>query len=162
MDFMENMKNVVADTAQTVAKKTGELIESSKIKYAIFDLKTDIKKLFSQIGETYYKNQKNGVQEEETLQELCDLIEAKYAKIETLTAKLEDVKNEAKCPTCGRICDAELNYCPFCGAEMAVKVEPDVVVAEVKTDADAAGADTTIVDVEIKTETEEKNSGAEE
>lgn len=130
MEFMENVKNVVTDTAQTVVKKTGELLEASKIKYSIFDLKSDIKKLYAQIGEMYYQNKKSGEQDENSMQELCDLIDAKYAQIDALNAKLEDVKNQAKCPACGRICDAELNYCPFCGAEMTVNVTPDVVVAE--------------------------------
>ena len=38
MDFLENVKSVVSDTAQTVIKKSGEFIETSKVQDAVFDL----------------------------------------------------------------------------------------------------------------------------
>ena len=34
MDFLENVKSVVSDGARAVAKKSGELVEASKIQYA--------------------------------------------------------------------------------------------------------------------------------
>ena len=48
MDFWTNCKKIFMDTAQTVAKKTEEVVETSKTKYSIYDAKNDIQR-FTQI-----------------------------------------------------------------------------------------------------------------
>ena len=54
MDFLENVMSAVGSAAQTVVKKSGEVVEYSKLKYSMFDLSNSIKNLYSQIGEAVY------------------------------------------------------------------------------------------------------------
>ncbi len=124
MDFLENVKKVVTETAQTVAKKSGEVIESSKIQYAIFDLKNDIKKLYDELGRLTYFAVKHNEDNADEIQLKCDIIEEKLARIEALKNRTGEVT--AKCPTCGRKSDADGKYCPTCGADMTVDVEIDI------------------------------------
>ena len=37
MDFLENVMSAVGSAAQTVVKKSGEVVEYSKLKYSMFD-----------------------------------------------------------------------------------------------------------------------------
>ena len=50
MDFLENVMSAVGSAAQTVVKKSGEVVEYSKLKYSMFDLSNSIKNLYSQIA----------------------------------------------------------------------------------------------------------------
>ena len=43
MDFLENVMSAVGSAAQTVVKKSGEVVEYSKLKYSMFDLSNSIK-----------------------------------------------------------------------------------------------------------------------
>ncbi len=89
MDFLENVKAVAKNTAQVVAQKTGELADATKTQYMIFELKGDVKKLYSEIGRlTYLAIEK----EEDHTQDIrlkCDIVAAKLAKIEVLKNKEE-------------------------------------------------------------------------
>ena len=42
--FLENVMSAVGSAAQTVVKKSGEVVEYSKLKYSMFDLSNSIKK----------------------------------------------------------------------------------------------------------------------
>lgn len=126
MDFFENVKSVVSDTAQTVIKKSGELVEASKVQYAVFDLKNDVKKLYTELGKLTYLAVKQEEDNSDEIQLKCDILCEKLAKIEAL--KNNGTISEFKCPACGRKSDTAGSYCPSCGASMTV--DADVEIAE--------------------------------
>ena len=49
MNFFENLKKAAGKGFNAVAKKTGEIVEDSKTKYSIFDLKNEIEKVREQV-----------------------------------------------------------------------------------------------------------------
>ena len=130
MDFMGQVEKTVAHAK----KKANELKEISKIKYGVYDLGQDVKKLYAEIGKKVYENLRNDSTLPEDIKMKCDILEAKLAKIESLRAKESYVKNNPEgiyCPSCGRFCDLGVNFCPSCGTELAETVE-----AEVNTEAE--------------------------
>ncbi len=127
MDFLESVKNVVADTAQKVAKKSGEIVEASKVKYTIFELKGDIKKLYEEIGKQTYQTIAEDEDYAEEIKLKCDIITAKLAKIEYLKTTGVAV---VKCPSCGRTAGFDDANCPSCGADMAEDVIAEVEETE--------------------------------
>ena len=42
MDFLENLKETVAEGAKVVAQKSAELVENSKVQYLIFEVSSDV------------------------------------------------------------------------------------------------------------------------
>lgn len=127
MDFLESVKNVVADTAQKVVKKSGEIVEASKVKYTIFELKGDIKKLYEEIGKQTYQTIAEDGDYAEEIKLKCDIITAKLAKIEYLkTTGTAGVK----CPSCGRTAGFDDENCPSCGADMAEEIVAEVEETE--------------------------------
>ena len=122
MDFLGQVKQTAADVAQKVAQKSSELIETSKIKYEIFDLSNDVKKLYSEIGKQVYAMMRDSNLPEEVAMK-CEIVEAKLARIDALKQKEKDLKQHIVCPVCGKECLEADDVCPYCGADLAVSVE---------------------------------------
>ncbi len=89
MDFLSNVKKLFADTGKTVAKKTGELVETSKTKYGIYDVKNDIEKVYTEIGREIYAAYKEDRNAADFIEEKCAEIDVLVEKMETLKAQLE-------------------------------------------------------------------------
>ncbi len=126
MDFFDNVKTVVGNTAEVVAKKSSELIEISKIKYSIYDLNSEIKRLTGTLGELVYTCYKANDEANDKIKEICEQIDAKHQEIAELKEQLNNIKNEVECPSCGKLCSVDTKYCPYCGGEVAVSVEAEV------------------------------------
>lgn len=87
MKFIENLRKAAENTIQTVTRKTGEIVEDSKTKYSIFDLKNEIEKAYTEMGKEIYlasKEDKN----------IADYIEAKCAEIDNFNLKIEELKQK--------------------------------------------------------------------
>lgn len=126
MEFLDQVKKTATDVAQKVAKKSNELVEVSKIKYEVYDLNADIKKLYTEIGKQVYNQMKNSEALPEEISMKCEIIEAKFAKIEALKRKEKDLKKQITCPVCQKECADTDEVCPYCGADLAVSVEVEV------------------------------------
>ncbi len=132
---MEQLRKLASETAQTVAekstdlahavvRKSGDIVEISKIKYGIFDLKKDVKKLYTQIGQEVYEQLEPGGFPEEIRMKF-EILDAKLAKIEALQEKAKNLSDAFACPECGRECGDEDEVCPYCGAELTVSMEAE-------------------------------------
>ncbi|MBQ2613863.1 MAG: hypothetical protein IJB80_00825 [Clostridia bacterium] len=126
MDFLDQVKKTAADVAQKVGQKSGELVEISKIKYEVYDLNSDIKKLYTEIGKNVYALMRRDELPEEVSMK-CEIIEAKLAKIEALKRKEKNLKQQITCPVCHRECGKDDAVCPYCGADLAVEVDAEVI-----------------------------------
>ncbi len=89
MDFLTNIKKMFLDTAHTVAKKTGEVVETSKTKYSIYDAKGDIEKVYTAIGREIYAAYKEDRNAAEFIEEKCKEIDELVEKMEALKEKLD-------------------------------------------------------------------------
>ncbi|MBR5152431.1 MAG: hypothetical protein IKW60_02765 [Clostridia bacterium] len=126
MDFLNQVKKTATDVAQKVAQKSGELVEVSKIKYEIYDLNSDIKKLYTEIGKLVYAKMKDSHDLPDEVAMKCEIIEAKLASIEALKNKEKNLKQQITCPVCKRECSEEDEVCPYCGADLAVSVDAEI------------------------------------
>ena len=126
MDFFEQVKKTASDVAQVVTQKSNEVLEISKIKYAIHDLNSDIKKLYIELGKLTYEELKGNSALSDDMQIKCEIIDAKRAKIAALKKKEQQVRREITCPNCGRECGDADESCPYCGAKIAVEVDVEI------------------------------------
>ena len=130
MDFRKKVEDVIA----VVGKKAVEVKEISKIKYSVYDLKNDLRKLYLEIGKQAYQELKNDPSISEDLQMKFQIVEAKLARIRTLEEKESKVKNmgeEVACPVCGRVCEIQEDYCSACGSPLVEEVETEFPEEEV-------------------------------
>ena len=89
MKFWENLKTAAGKTVNTVVKKTGEVVEDSKVKYAIFDLKNEIEKTYAEIGKEIYLGYKEDRSVAEFIEEKCATIDKFNEEISELQSKLD-------------------------------------------------------------------------
>ncbi len=130
MDFKAiDWKGQVEKTLGFVTKKAGEVKEVTKIKYQIFDLNNDVKKLYSEIGKKVYEEMGMSPALPDDVLMKCEILEAKLAKIAALQAKESKIAEgdvDIICPVCSNLCDIEENFCPVCGAALVEEVEAEV------------------------------------
>ena len=125
MDFLENVMSAVGSAAQTVVKKSGEVVEYSKLKYSMFDLSNSIKNLYSQIGEAVYISYKNHTPLDENVKDKCAEIDKLNDMLEELDDQLGDYKAIVKCPKCGKGVKDHCSYCPYCGEKLSEDVDAE-------------------------------------
>ena len=107
-----------ADVANTAGKKTGEVVETSKLKVKSAGLSSDVRQAFQQLGNIVYEARKTG-------SDCSGLIEEWVAKIDGLKEELLEIeeriggiKQMKKCANCGASVNAEVVYCPRCGSKI--------------------------------------------
>ncbi|MBU5486545.1 hypothetical protein KQI86_19865 [Clostridium sp. MSJ-11] len=92
---LSKIAKTVGDGAATVAKKSGEIVETSKLNLNISSEKNNIEKLYKEIGETIFQKYKNGAMIDVDLEEACKSIEESNKNIEKIKEKIEEIKNKA-------------------------------------------------------------------
>ena len=93
MEFLENIKKITRDTAQSGLKKAEELVKKSKVKYSVYDLKNEIEQRYIQLGKAVYNSYKTDENISEFVESKCAEIDA---VIEQKTHLLEEMESYKK------------------------------------------------------------------
>ncbi|MEW9097378.1 MAG: hypothetical protein AB2417_20075 [Clostridiaceae bacterium] len=91
---LSKIAKTVGDGAATVAKKSGEIVETSKLNLNISSEKNNIEKLYKEIGEMIFEKYKNGAMIDVDLEEACKSIEESHKNIEKIKEKIEEIKKD--------------------------------------------------------------------
>lgn len=106
---------VAADYA---GKKTGEIVELTKIKFSIADLEDKIKTEFQQLGKVVYNAASEHTDATEIVREKSEKIDALYVELLKLRDKEAEIKEQKKCAECGAINPETAKFCQNCGAKL--------------------------------------------
>ncbi len=115
-EFFDNAFDKAKNAFEVAYKKTGEVVNTEKIKFNITSLKSKKDKLFAKLGKEYYNDIKNG--NTGNYVEIFDEIEEINEKIEELSNEIDYAKNKKFCPSCGKAIDESAVFCSFCGAKV--------------------------------------------
>lgn len=95
MSLLKNLGNKALNTAKVVGNKSQDMMEIGKLKLQISQAEGEIKKLKAEIGEVVYNAYANGLgSPSDQVVSLCESINAKYAEIEELKIKIQQVQND--------------------------------------------------------------------
>jgi len=123
MSFLENLGKTISGAAQTAAKKSGEMVEITKINMAIGSEEDKIEKLQLQIGKKVYENAVAGAAiSSDDFKDLCNEITERNNTIKDLKAKILEVKSIKLC-ACGAELAKEEQFCNKCGVKQEAIVE---------------------------------------
>lgn len=133
MEFMkkiEEISKIVGDTASstynTVADKSGKLIEETKLKIKISDKEADIEKIYQEIGKTVYDMYKNGEDVGKAFTKECKKVDKNNSEISEMNTKILYNKGIRNCASCGEMIPVESAYCQNCGEKQKpVKIKLD-------------------------------------
>jgi len=117
MDFLSKFKETVAGATKTAVDKSNELVEVTKLKFAIGSAENEVEKLLIEIGEAVYNATKSGNDPSAVIEANCDALTAKYAEIEEMRDKLREYKNIKVCPSCGCEIPSDSAFCNKCGTK---------------------------------------------
>lgn len=104
--------------AGSAVNKTGNLINKTKLNYAIGTNEGKIKDILAEIGKSVYNEYKNGSEFPEDIAEKLSCVDTLYDEIAELKAKIADMSNSVVCPECGEYCSADGDFCSKCGAKI--------------------------------------------
>lgn len=127
MPFLDNISKKVEDAAKTAAKKSGEIVEVTKLNRSISVDEEKISKLYAEIGKVFYLNYKNGDDSTgDDLTELCDQISGLNKEIENFKDKILELKKIRVCPNCKTEVGPDIFFCPKCGTKLETNQPEDM------------------------------------
>ena len=122
MGFKEKVEEIskkVGDTAtntyNTVADKSGKLIEETKLKIAISDKETDIDEVYEEIGKAVYEQYKAGEEVGKEFTKLAKKIDKLNEEIKDMNTKILYNKSLRVCASCGEVIALNSKFCTNCG-----------------------------------------------
>lgn len=117
MAFLENLGKKVGEAAQAAAKKSGELVEITKLNVNIGSEEDKIQKLYTQIGKTVYEKYNATGMADSEVHENCEAIKVHEQNIKALRDKIMEVKSVKQCANCGAEMDKSQLFCAKCGSK---------------------------------------------
>lgn len=140
MEFMKKVEEIskkVGDTAtttyNTVADKSGKLIEETKLKIAISDKETDIDEVYEEIGKAVYNAYKAGEDVGKEFTKQSKKIDKLNEEIKEMNKKILFNKSLRVCETCGETISLQSKFCTNCGEKqkpVKIKEEKKVIKKE--------------------------------
>jgi len=124
MTEFENAMKKVADMVHAAARKSGEILENTKISYNISSERDKIAKIERKIGSQFYKIFKDGGEVPEFIKGDLEAINAIEEKIRQLEKTISDSKPYKFCTDCGSKLELSDIYCAKCGAKQHDNAEP--------------------------------------
>lgn len=120
MAFLENLGKKVGEAAQAAAKKSGELVETTKLNVNINSEEDKVQKLCTQIGRKVYEKYSAAGIADEDVKDMCEAIKVHEQNIKSLRDKIMEVKGVKTCANCGSEMDKAQLFCAKCGSRIEV------------------------------------------
>lgn len=133
-DSLSKIAKTVGDSAANVAKKSGDIVEMSKLSSNISSLQDEKEKIYIEIGKLIYNKFDSGEIYETDITEECNKIKNIENNISSIKGKIFELKNVKVCPNCGNILKYETAYCPQCGTKQEIPIEEETKEANGSTD----------------------------
>ena len=122
MEFMDTetklskiVGKTATDTYNTVADKSGKLIEDAKLKISVSDQETDIEKIYDEIGKTVYDLYISGEDVGKVFSKECKKIDKLNNEINDMNKKILYNKGLRICQNCKETIPLESTFCQNCG-----------------------------------------------
>lgn len=134
-DFMIKAKSV----AGSASKKTGEVVDISKVRYQVKQTQWDLEKTYAKLGALVYESKKSDESFEEVIDLAISEIDALQEKLEELALRLREHKKVSRCPDCGKENDQSFAFCSRCGGPLEVEEEVEPMEVEIVEPEEDAG-----------------------
>lgn len=135
-ELWDELSDSIVKTARGISEKAESLYETQKLRSRILGEEKVIQKIKADVGNIIYQLYLQGQELSEEQKVLCEQIEQHEKSIERYKKKISDVRKKKTCPSCKRVLDGDMVFCPYCGVVCPDKEsEEDVCESEVVSDA---------------------------
>ena len=124
MDILNNLSKLarsVGDSAVTVAKKSGEVVEITRLNGLISAENDKIKILYEEIGEEVYAKYKQGETVIDGMLGKCEEIQDICENLDSIKYRILEIKDIKLCPACESKIDYSVLFCPMCGEKQPIQ-----------------------------------------
>lgn len=113
-DVVVNAKSAVG----AVGKKAEKVVDVSKLRFAVADVKKEISDKMESLGFYVYEAVKDDDFTVESIAEKREEIDNLYLQLKNLEEQLALAKNKLRCPACSFDNSKEAVYCMKCGTKL--------------------------------------------
>ncbi|HBV96119.1 MAG: hypothetical protein JL50_05775 [Peptococcaceae bacterium BICA1-7] len=114
----------LGDMAKEVSRKSGEILEVTKLKFELNKLEKELENNLSGLGAVVYQKFKGAADMDEEIDRLCQSTARLEEEMNALEKQIE--KMQPKTLTC-QDCNMELpsggKFCPYCGKSMTTETD---------------------------------------
>lgn len=96
MAMFDNLGKKIGVVAQSAAKKSGEVVEVTKLNLNINSEEESIKKLYIELGKYCFDKFESSTEDDGTVLDICNKIKTHKENIDNLNQKITEIKNAAK------------------------------------------------------------------
>lgn len=114
-DNLSKIAKSVGNGAVSVAKKSGSVMEITKLNINIQSEEEKIRALHSQIGVIIYSKYINQENIDTDLIDICKRIQDHESRVKELSEKILNIKSVKLCEKCGNELGLEVTFCEKCG-----------------------------------------------
>lgn len=125
MSFFENLSKKVGDTAKAAARKSGDIVEVTKLNMNIGAEEDRIKRKYLEIGKAVYEAYTKDEEIPSSFIELCEKVKGYEKNIEEMRSKIHELKGIKFCPSCEAELEADVAFCPKCGTKQEIPAQPE-------------------------------------
>lgn len=118
MAVFEEVLSRAKSMAEAAGKKTGELVESTKIKLEIAELQREIAALYEGLGRLVYDGRQSGESVEDMIESCIAHLEEQNAYLQDLQDHLLENRNAVRCTGCGAVNEDSARFCSQCGKNL--------------------------------------------
>lgn len=156
MSRLDDLLIKAKDLASAAGNKAQEMAELTKLRLQAAQLRSDLDANYLKMGEIVYELKKADTENEDLIAMCIAEIDAQHKELEELNQKIDDLKNEVKCPECMASNPKEALYCSRCGAALIHPQEETCEDAEEEAAEEAAETAEAAQACETPAEPEEK------
>jgi ribosomal protein L40E len=132
MAIFDNLGKKAATFAQNAAKKSGELVEATKLNLSIKAEEDKIDNNYFEIGKLVFQDYLENKELKPEVLAHCENIKASNETIAELKEKIMEVKNVKICSQCGAELEKSTQFCSGCGAKQEIPQTKEAVELEEK------------------------------
>lgn len=93
-EVFDDLGRTISNVADTIGRKTGELVEITRLKNQIYNLERGIKKDYADLGKMIYEHYVSTGTAEDSLLPICEEIAQKEILIDQYSNEIESLKEE--------------------------------------------------------------------
>ena len=117
-EILAKVKEKASVAADYTAKQAGKVVETTKLNIRLYELNGDIEDDERRIGPIVNAAHRGETADQAELDALLVKLDAAHADAADLRRKIAERRKKKTCPSCGRACAEEDDFCSGCGASM--------------------------------------------
>ena len=125
MSMMDDVWTNAKAAVDVVGKKAGQVIDKSKLRFAVMDIKAELSKKYRMLGKIYYEANRTGKNYDDSMKALQESITELHKQLAALKEMMANAENKIKCPACGVYNAKDSLFCSKCGARLSVKKQDE-------------------------------------